>query len=350
MADYLITGAVSISVAIASSVIYNPTGSAYDTNLSGYGIYDGLTIPPDSMLMYESGQHDGGDNQASLTDSGASFPVDGYNTGFTLRNTSKRTSGIVETADITDGTATNLVGTLSNSADWDDDNYYEVIVSGMSSGDRIYHDPQAVDGAFSYQLYDASDYTFSAVYEYTITLPYNGAVSVNSNGVASIQTASGEIGGNITVSVVPAATMQYAPTAGPPPGEEISGSVTVTLTPQASFDANIARVETSRINYHPKYVKTKRRPKDESILNAVYDLVDKLEASPIQPPTTVKKKVNQVVKKAEKASVIQDVERQSNELQATMLEIDKLQTIIVEHTLKAQKDEADAINALLNII
>ena len=106
----------------------------------------------------------------------------------------------------------------------------------------------------------------------------------------------------------------------------------------------------SRINYHPEYVRKKRRPKDESILNAVQDLVAKLESAPIQAPAKVKQKVKRVVKKAEAVAVIQDVERQSNELQATMLEIDKLQTIIVEHTLKAQKDEADAINALLNII
>jgi hypothetical protein len=96
--------------------------------------WDGLELRTDSILVHAHGQHNGLDNQSSLTDSTASFGVDTYNSGFTLRNISKDA-----TADITDTTDTNLVGTLSGGADWDTGNYYQVVVAGLEAGDLIWY-------------------------------------------------------------------------------------------------------------------------------------------------------------------------------------------------------------------
>jgi hypothetical protein len=156
-------------------------------------VWDGEVIPFDSLLMHEYGQHTGADAQATLTDSNASFGVDSYNTGFTLRNTSKGIadqddSWIAETAVITDTTDTTLVGVLTNSATWDKGNYYEVIVAGLEVGDIIHYESTtnlggvvtiSVKGVvsilgisgthtFDYWLEDISDgNSLSPVYTYT---------------------------------------------------------------------------------------------------------------------------------------------------------------------------------------
>ena len=127
-------------------------------------VYDGSPIPPDSILMYENGQHDGLDNQATLSDSSANFPIDGYNAGFTIRNTSKGVPPVAAEADITDTTATTIVGILSGSADWDEFNYYEIVISDIVSGDSI---------------------------EYEILSDLGGDVSINTKGVPSITGING---------------------------------------------------------------------------------------------------------------------------------------------------------------
>jgi len=106
----------------------------------------------------------------------------------------------------------------------------------------------------------------------------------------------------------------------------------------------------TRINYTPEYVKTKRRKRDESILEAVYELVARSEEAPITPTVKVQKQITNVVEQAKIASTIQNPELQSKAIHQTMLQIDRLQITIIQHTIDAQKDEDAAIKALLKII
>ena len=57
-------------------------------------VYDGLVIPPDSILFYESGQHTGLDGATNLTDISLNLVALSRN-GFKLRNTSDNSEGIV---------------------------------------------------------------------------------------------------------------------------------------------------------------------------------------------------------------------------------------------------------------
>lgn len=128
--------------------------------------WDGLTIPFDSMFMHENGQVDGATSTTVLADSTASFPASGYATGFTARNTSKATAAVSETMAITSNDTVSATGSgaLSNSATWESGNYYEIIVAGLGTGDKIW---------------------------YKQTSDQGGAVSISVKGVVSITGASG---------------------------------------------------------------------------------------------------------------------------------------------------------------
>jgi hypothetical protein len=150
--------------------------------------WDGLTIPPDSLFMHENGQHNGLANAAALTDTGA-FAGKDY-TGFIVRNTSKATATVIETATITSNTDDVVSGALTNSADWDIGNYYEIIVAGLETGDKIWHlqtsdaggavsitvkGVPSITGAsgthvITYYLEDITDNSLSAIYTLTVTV------------------------------------------------------------------------------------------------------------------------------------------------------------------------------------
>jgi len=101
-------------------------------------IFDGLVIPPDSLLFHFEGQHTGADGQAILTDinrgiSTPTFGTTGALNDLVVRNTSK-----AETAVITNSSNATITGVLSGGADWDTTNYYEV-VTDIDAGDVIHY-------------------------------------------------------------------------------------------------------------------------------------------------------------------------------------------------------------------
>lgn len=87
-----------------------------DTNGFLYGL---KCKTPDIVA---SGIHDGGDNQASMTDSGASFTPDAF-IGMAIKNNIDESIGV-----ITDNTETNVTATLGGGSedDWDDDDIYSI--------------------------------------------------------------------------------------------------------------------------------------------------------------------------------------------------------------------------------
>jgi hypothetical protein len=123
-----------------------------------------------------------------MTDSTASFTPDEYNTGFTLRNTSDGSTGI-----ITDGTTNAILcaGGMSggNNNNWDAGDYYEIVVT-MDADDQIVYETTTdvggtvslsvkgvptITGAsgthvFSWYLIDATDSVKSATYTCTVTV------------------------------------------------------------------------------------------------------------------------------------------------------------------------------------
>jgi hypothetical protein len=100
-------------------------GSVVATSPTEQVLYDGLTIPPDSLLYFYGGQHAGAPS-TTLNDPGQSWQSDEL-VDLILRNTSLDTSGT-----ITGNTTTTVdAGILFN-----DDNYYEV-VADIAANDII---------------------------------------------------------------------------------------------------------------------------------------------------------------------------------------------------------------------
>ncbi len=100
----------------------------------------------------------------------------------------------------------------------------------------------------------------------------------------------------------------------------------------------------------PKYISSKLRKKDESILESVYALVAKVEEEPFKPPAEITARIKRTVKRAENVVNIEDARRHRQELQNTMTQIERLETIVNKHIKETRADEDAAISALLSVI
>ena len=99
----------------------------------------------------------------------------------------------------------------------------------------------------------------------------------------------------------------------------------------------------------PKYVKGRIRKKDESILQEVYKVANRLEFVD-EPPKELEKRVKAVTQRAENAVRIQNDRQHAQEIRATMAQIKRLQ-VTIDRKIQADKaDEEAAINALLSIL
>ena len=135
----LINGA-AVTMQVGANGVLQPLPVAPISSVA----YDGLIIPPSSLLFHFEGQHTGADNQSILLDSnrGISTPTFGTTgalSGLVVRNTSKATGSVVETAIITNSSNATITGVLSNGALWDTWDYYEV-VSNINVDDIIHYD------------------------------------------------------------------------------------------------------------------------------------------------------------------------------------------------------------------
>ena len=122
-------------------------------------VYDGLTIPSDSILFYESGQHTGLDGATDLTDINLNL-VSLSRVGFKLRNTSDNSEGIV-TFNSPNSIQAGMLGGTENL--WDTGDFYEVVIN-IDNPDTI---------------------------QYETTSNLGGTVSVDASGVPSITGSSG---------------------------------------------------------------------------------------------------------------------------------------------------------------
>ena len=98
----------------------------------------------------------------------------------------------------------------------------------------------------------------------------------------------------------------------------------------------------------PTYIKTKRRKKDESILEQVYELVAKLDEIPA--PQKLKERVKRVEVKAEKVVKLTDFTQHDKQLKTLSAQIGRVETAINTHIRAFKQDEEDAIQALLSIL
>lgn len=91
-------------------------------NTSASGVAVTLYRVPDPTATIANGTHDGGDNQATLTDSSESWVADDFIGHKVVNNTDG------SEATITDNTATTITGTLSGGTDddWDDGDTFNV--------------------------------------------------------------------------------------------------------------------------------------------------------------------------------------------------------------------------------
>ena len=88
-------------------------------------VYDGLVIPPDSVLFYESGQHTGLDGATALTDINLNL-TSLSRVDFKLRNTSDNSEGII-TFNSPNSIQAGMLGGAENL--WDEFDYYEVVIN-----------------------------------------------------------------------------------------------------------------------------------------------------------------------------------------------------------------------------
>jgi len=150
----------ALSEAYTRRDFFNPS---YNTTLYGQGAYgeDGYEynrrhyvvpttfeeFPTIKIVKALSGMHDGGDGEATLSVSGASFPVDGL-IGYTVYNTTDGSSGTV-----TDNDATTVTATLSGGTDndWDDDD--EFIVQDPREVPAPFTEYVRTKGAGEYEFY-----------------------------------------------------------------------------------------------------------------------------------------------------------------------------------------------------
>lgn len=148
-------------------------------------IYDGLTIPFDSILMFDHGQHTGPDASTNLVDSTESWATN-ENQGLILRNTSDRSQGPV-----TSNTATEVFATMSGgfNNDFDQYDHYELIAD-IAGSDIIEYDGTSnlsgsvsidvkgvpvitgVSGThtFNWRVYDVSTDTYTSTVLCTVTV------------------------------------------------------------------------------------------------------------------------------------------------------------------------------------
>jgi len=149
--------------------------------------WDGLPIQRDSLFLHEFGRANSGTASATLIDTTASFPD--Y-TGFKLRNTSDGSSGVIgsNTSTVITIDGSGMTGGINNNFDSGDN--YEIIVNGLSVGDKIWYlqasdvggvvsitvkGVPSITGAsgthvITYYLEDITDNSLSATYTLTVTV------------------------------------------------------------------------------------------------------------------------------------------------------------------------------------
>lgn len=98
----------------------------------------------------------------------------------------------------------------------------------------------------------------------------------------------------------------------------------------------------------PKIVKKKLKKKDESILESIYELVEKLEEVPA--PAKLKERAKKVEIKAKKAINLNSIKEHDRQIEIIDKQIKLLEKSVNLHIKTAKQDEDDAINALLTII
>ena len=140
-------------VSISSPTVAPPSFSSV--------VYDGLVIPPDSVLFYESGQHVGPDGSTPLIDNIEDLNlVSNSRFGFKLRNTSDNSEGII-TFNSPNQIQAPMIGGNDNL--WDIGDYYEVVIN-IDNPDTI---------------------------EYETTTPQGGTLVMNAKGVPVITGPNG---------------------------------------------------------------------------------------------------------------------------------------------------------------
>lgn len=104
-------------VSISSPTVAPPSFSSV--------VYDGLLIPSDSVLFYESGQHTGLDGATDLTDVNLNL-ISLSRVDFKLRNTSDDSEGII-TFNSPNSIQAGMLGGNDNL--WDTGDHYEVVIN-----------------------------------------------------------------------------------------------------------------------------------------------------------------------------------------------------------------------------
>lgn len=110
-----------------------------------YAVYDGGTIPSDSVMFYDTGTDDTSAAAAFLTDSSASWTIDEW-VGFRVVNETDGSSGV-----ITANTATTITATLSGGVgnNWDSGDVYSIVIDAAVNDQIVYETTTSLGGTVS---------------------------------------------------------------------------------------------------------------------------------------------------------------------------------------------------------
>jgi hypothetical protein len=133
------------------------------------------------------------------------------------------------------------------------------------------------------------------------------------------------------------------------------GTYVVTGTNGAGSDASnafsviiTATTTTTKGGYvPPTYIKTKIKKKDESVLEAVYELVALSEQPEAETPTVLQEQIKKVKVKAQKALNIKAIPRHNQEMEQALVQVRQLKKKLSKHIKEVKADEEAAIKALL---
>lgn len=135
-----VVSSTSFKTGITISNVYWDAPTGWD-----YAVYDGGTIPSDSVMFYDTGIDDTSAAAAFLTDSSASWTINEW-VGFRVVNVTDGSSGV-----ITANTATTITATLSGGVgnNWDSGDVYNIVIDAAVNDQIVYEEATSLGGTVS---------------------------------------------------------------------------------------------------------------------------------------------------------------------------------------------------------
>jgi len=204
----------------------------------------------------------------------------------------------------------------------------------------------ADDGTFAGIRQDIIDGLDSAQSE---TLGWNNEVRDKEVVGSVVRTSDTEVTITLTASASYDITADETITVTVPASALTTTAVPITATPTIGVTAAAAVSQGG--NYAPpKYVKTKRKKKDESIRESIEALLTEVKQAPVVIPLKVENDVRDVYDRAPEVINIKSAVERTQKIAALSVEISEIRKTVKRIIKEEQEDEEAAIQALMSIM